>query len=105
MWNVRCGPQKFTFSFKTKITEFWPECQTLSDIKVELVSQPCINYISIKVEDRLPSREACLVNHDAYSQFSDSDPKKCGLALGTALFHARASWHYLNAFQQPFNTK
>lgn len=59
----------------------------------------------MKVENRLPLRKASLVNHDAYTKFSNSDPKNCGLALGTALFPARASWHYLNAFQQPFNTK
>lgn len=45
------------------------------------------------------------MNHDAYTKFSDSDPKKCGLALRTFRSHARSSWHYLNAFQQPFNTK
>lgn len=57
------------------------------------------------MENRLPLRKACLVNHDAYPKFSDSDPKKCGLALRTARSHARSSWYYLNAFQQPFNTK
>lgn len=70
-----------------------------------MVSWHRINYVYIKVENRLPLRKACLVNHDAYTKFSDSDPKKCGLAFRTIRSHARSSWYYLNAFQQPFNTK
>lgn len=38
VWNARCRPQKFTFSFtikKKKITKLWLKWQALRDIKVK----------------------------------------------------------------------
>lgn len=40
------------------------------------VSWLCINYVSVEVKNRFPLWKTCLVNHTAYTKFSDSESKK-----------------------------